>query len=153
MGLRLPILLVLSLLGACASTPKLGDAERLALHQAHAGAPVSSFRMFGQLDGWSPLGDDAMVVWTRPREAWLLDLVAPCPDLRYATALALTSFGNVVHARSDSVTPLGPMVGQVGRVPCRIAQIRPLDTAALKQAQEQLRQIQAAEREAQAPTP
>lgn len=138
-------------LTGCSSTPKLTEAERLALYQAHAGAEVRSFRMWGRLDGWTPLGNRALVVWTRPQEAWLLDLMGPCQDLDYATAIALTSNTSQVYARFDSVMPLGSMVGQVGRIPCRIGSIRPLDTKALKQAREQLREAQATPRPQETP--
>lgn len=133
-------LLATALLSACAGTPRMSDAERLQLHRSHAGEPVPGFHLPGQLNGWTALGDEALVVWTRPREAWLLELTGPCNDLRHATALSLTSTGSRVQARFDSVLPLGPMVGQVGRVPCRIETIRPLDTAALRQAGDALRE-------------
>src|SRR5690606_18429953 len=125
---------------ACASTSRMSDAERLALHRAHAGAPVASMPLRGQLDGWTSLGNGALVVWTRPREAWLLDLGGPCHDLEYATAIAVNSSFSRIQARFDSITPLGAMVGQVGRIPCRIMEIRPLDSAALKQARDELRE-------------
>ena len=53
---------------ACSNSgmPRATDAERLAFYEAHAGEPVRSFRMFGRLNGWTPLGNSAMVVWTRP---------------------------------------------------------------------------------------
>ena len=82
----------------------------------------------------------AAIRWIKPREAWLLELAAPCNDLRHANAASLPSTGSRVQARFDSVLPLGPMVGQVGRVPCRIETIRPLDTAALRQAGDALRE-------------
>lgn len=127
-------------LGACASAPRMSDGERLALHRAHAGEPVASMPLRGQLHGWNPLGNSAVVVWTRPREAWLLELGGPCQDLDYATAIAVNSQFSRIQARFDSITPLGSMVSQVGRIPCRIMEIRPLDSAALKQAQDELRE-------------
>jgi hypothetical protein len=140
-SLRVTVTAIIALaLGACAGTPRMGDADRLELHRAHAGAPVSSFPLRGQLDGWTALGDQALVVWTRPREAWLLELAGPCQDLGYATAISLSSSGSRVHAKFDGVVPLGAMTSQVGRFPCRIHEIRPLDTKALKQAQDGLRE-------------
>ena len=53
-------------LAACASTPRLSDSQRYALYQDHAGQPVKSFRYFGNINGWTPVGDSALVVWTRP---------------------------------------------------------------------------------------
>src|SRR3546814_21028870 len=64
---------------ACASTG-MSDADKLATYRAPAGAPVDSFRYFGSINGWTSLGDSAVAVWTRPSEAWLLDLTAPVPD-------------------------------------------------------------------------
>ena len=56
-------------LGACSSdTPRATPADRLAFYEAHAGDPVRSFRLFGRLNGWTPLGNSAMVVGTRPSE-------------------------------------------------------------------------------------
>lgn len=136
-----PALLTLAVcLAGCASSPRLSDPQRLALYVDHAGAPVSSMPLRGQLHGWTALGDEAVVLWTRPREAWLVDLVGRCQDLGYATAIAVNSNFSRLQAHSDSITPLGSMVSEVGRMPCRIRQIRPLDTATLKQAEDGLRQ-------------
>lgn len=134
------VLAAAAVAAGCVSTPRMSDADRLALYQAHAGEPVRGFSLFGGLYGWSPLGNQAMVAWTRHNQAWLLDLVGPCHDLDYATAISITSFGGQVQARSDSVMPLGSMVGQVGRIPCRIAVIRPVDVKGVKQAEQELRQ-------------
>ncbi len=116
-------------LGACSSTPRKTDAERLAFFEAHAGEPVRSFRLFGRLNGWTRVNNSAMVVWTRPSEAWLLDLT-PCQDLQFATSITISHFSNTVTARFDTVTPHGPGVARAGQIPCRIQQIRPLDTTA-----------------------
>jgi len=136
----LTMLALAAAIGGCSSTPRPSAAERLALYQAHAGAEVRSFPLFGRLNGWSPLGDQALVVWTRPSEAWLLELAGRCQDLDYATAISLTSSGSQVHARFDEVIPLGPMVGEVARIPCRIQSIRPVDAKAVRQAQQELRE-------------
>src|SRR5690625_4672998 len=94
------------LLAGCAST-RMSDSEKLSLYQAHAGEPVQSFRFFGRLNGWTPLGDSAVAIWTRPREAWLLELSGACPDLPYSHSISVTSNMNRVHARFDKVQPLG----------------------------------------------
>ena len=116
-------------LGACSSTPRKTDAERLAFFEAHAGEPVNSFRLFGRINSWTRVTNSALAVWTRPSEAWLLDLT-PCQDLQFATSITISHFGNTVTARFDTVTPHGPGVGRVGQIPCRILQIRPLDGTA-----------------------
>lgn len=144
--LPMPAMLAVAFLAACASSPRLSDAEERALYRAHAGEPVSSFSLFGKPHGWTALGDDALVVWTRPRQAWLLDLSGSCQDLPYALSIMITSTGSRVQSKFDSVQPVGPMVSPVGRMPCRIHEIRPLDTTALRQAEQELRQAEVEER-------
>ena len=128
---------------ACSSNQARATPEqRLAFYQAHAGEPVRNFRLFGRINGWTPLGNNALVVWTRPSEAWLLDLT-PCQDLQFATSISISHFANTVTARFDTVTPHGPGVGRVATIPCRITQIRPIDTKALNQSREEIRQANA----------
>ncbi|WP_407352021.1 DUF6491 family protein [Luteimonas sp. R10] len=143
MSLLLGSILVLS---ACASTPT--DAQRLEVYRSNAGEPVRDFRFFGRLSGWTPLGDDALVVWTRPNEAYLLELMGPCQDLDFASAIGLTSFSGQVSARFDEVIVYGGGPG-VGRIPCRIQEIRPVDVKAAKVAQQELREAKIEERKRQ----
>lgn len=137
-------------LAGCATTGKLGEAEKLALYQAHAGEPVSSFSYFGSINGWTPLGDGALAVWTRPGEAWLLELQGSCMDLTSTPVIGLTSNMNRVHARFDKVMVRSP--GSMN-IPCYIGQIRPLDVKALRTSEKELREARAEEREAAKETP
>lgn len=131
----LPVLLVASA-ASCASHPAQDHSAKLAMYRSHAGAPVRSFHFFGTLDSWTPLGDRAVAVWTRPSEAWLLDLDGPCNDLEYTPAIGLTSSAGTVSARFDKV-----LVRNTGGInlPCIIQSIRPLDVAALKAAEREQR--------------
>ena len=135
-------------LTACATTPKQSDAEKLALHLAQAGEPVKDFRYFGSLNGWSPLGDSALVVWTKPSEAFLLELYGPCSNLNYAPAITLSNTMGHVSARFDSVNVRGGGSSNMD-IPCRIQTIRPLDVKGLKQAQQKLREAKVVERPAE----
>ncbi len=130
-----PLLLALALT-ACASTG-MNQAEKLATYRAHAGEPVSSFRYFGSINGWTPLGDRAIAVWTKPSEAWLLELSGPCPDIEYAPMISVTNQFNRVSAKFDKVIAQGAGAGM--RIPCRIETIRPLDVKAIKQAEKTAR--------------
>jgi len=127
----LPALLVASA-ASCASSPAQDDSAKLALYRSHAGAPVPSFHFFGRLDSWTPLGDSAVAVWTRPNEAYLLTLFGPCNDLEFTPFIGLTSSAGTVSARFDKV-----LVRDTGSInmPCTIQQIQPLDVKALKQAE------------------
>ena len=123
-------------LAACASSPSLRDAEKRALYESHAGAPVDTFRIRGRIGGWTPLGDEALAVWTRPGEAWLLELAGPCQDLDFARAITLTDTFGKVSARFDKVMVLGRSAIDI---PCVIQRIRPLDVTAIRQAERDMR--------------
>ena len=123
-------------LAACATGAGLRDAERLALYRAHAGEPVDSFRYFGNLNGWTPLGDHALAVWTRPNQAYLLEFKGGCPSLDFAHAISLSEHFGSVHARVARVLPLG---GGGMPIPCRIDSIHPLDVTAIRNAERERR--------------
>lgn len=123
--------LAVVLLAGCA-TSRVSDEDRYALHASHAGEAVDHFRYLGRINGWTPLGDSALAVWTRPGEAWLLDLSGPCQDLQYTPAIGLTSTMNRVDARFDRV--LVRSRSSIN-IPCHIRQIRPLDVKAIREAQ------------------
>ena len=135
-------------LAACSSYPKLSDAERLAMYREHAGQPVRDFSYSGSLNGWTPLGDQALAVWTRPNQGYLLELMGPCYDLHFAPAISISNMMGRVSARFDSVRVIERAPNSM-RIACRIDTIRPLDVKALKQAEKDLREAQIVEREAQ----
>ena len=108
----------------------------VALYREHAGAPVDRFQYFGSIDGWTPLGDSALALWTRPNQAYLLELQGRCQDLDFAQAISVTNQMGSVHRRFDKVIVLGQ---QSIKIPCFIDRILPLDVKALKQAQKEIR--------------
>ena len=132
----LAVLFAALVLGACASGPGMGDAERLELYRARAGEPVNSFSLFGRINGWTPLGNSALVVWPRPSQAFLLELGGHCHDLPFAHSIGLTSNVNRVHARFDRVLVRGSGM----HMPCIIREIRPLDVQSLRDAQQEIRE-------------
>ena len=129
------VLLLASAMGACATTG-MSDADKLATYRAHAGAPVNSFHYFGRIDGWTPLGDSAIAVWTKPKEAWLLELAGRCPDIEFTPVIGVTSQFNRVSAKFDKVIARSP--GSI-EMPCMISEIRPLDVKAIRQAEKSAR--------------
>lgn len=144
----LSILALAALLAGCA-TSRPSQAERLALYRAHAGAPVKYFDYFGQINGWTPLGDRALTVWTRPNQVYLLELTGPCMDLDFAPAISISNQMGRVSAGFDNVIVRGGGGGggdSSMRFPCRIQEIRRLDVKALKAAQSQLRRADAVDR-------
>lgn len=138
-------LLAAAALSGCATDGKQTDAEKLAFYRDHAGEPVKDFQYFGRLNGWTPLGDGALAVWTRPSEGYLLELAGPCQDLDYAMSISVTQFGNRVSARFDDVVPLGVGTSSI-KIPCRIETIRPLDVKALRASEKEMREAALEER-------
>jgi hypothetical protein len=132
-------------LAACSTAPTLTTQERLDLYRAHSGAPVMSFRLdrMTGMQQWTPLGDQALAVWSSGNRGHLLELRNRCPGMLSAGGISITnSLGNVT-ARMDSVVPR--MVGASNRG-CRIDSIRPIDGRALRDAKREIRDAQIVDR-------
>jgi hypothetical protein len=122
-----------AMVAACSNTPRPSAAERLEAFRANAGEPVSSFSMLGRrFSSWSSLGNQALAVWTRPGQAYLLELNSPCLDLNFATAISISNMMGRVSSGFDSVYVRGGLNSPM-RLPCRINSIRPVNVAALRQ--------------------
>ena len=136
MELRRSVIPAALLIAGCSTAGNLRDEDRLALYVAHAGAPVTSIHFAGRLDGWTPLGDEHVALWTRPSQAYLIRFVGSCPDVEFATELAVSSQFHTVHSRFDTITPIGGGAAGMG---CRIGEIRPVDVKAVKADEKALR--------------
>jgi hypothetical protein len=119
-----------ALAAGCATDSAARTADQLALYRAHAGAPVADFPYYRSFTQWTPLGRDALAVWLSPTRAYLLD-VPGCSDLQWAHGIQISDTAGRVSARFDRVQPLGGG----STFPCRIEQIRPLDTKAIREAE------------------
>jgi hypothetical protein len=113
----------------CATTPEPqatgAHAQRLEEVSAIAGEQVDSFRYMDQAT-FEPIGLSDLLVYTSPREAWLLHLDGECRDLDFEPFLKLTSHMHRVSTLSDSV------IVRNNPIPCQIREIRPINAAALK---------------------
>jgi hypothetical protein len=78
---------------------------------------------FRRVDNWDSPAPDEVVVWTSPKEAYLLRLFGPCFGLDNAATILLSSNGSV-RAGSDAVIVAGER--------CRIQRIDRLDARRLK---------------------
>lgn len=125
----------MAVVAGCSSVPYAQRlTQRQAAYTAAAGAPVNSFRFFTPLWSWEELGPDQVVIYTRPKEAWLLD-VPGCNELPFANAIGLTSNLNQVSINFDKV-----ITGR-NNMPCTIQRIRPVDVGKLKAVQQEQRQV------------
>ncbi len=127
----------LLVLSGCASTGALDDTQKLAIYRAATGEPVNSFSYLGSINGWTPIGDSHIAVWTRPSQAYLLSFHGPCQDIDFTPVISLTSQGSRVYAGFDKVMVHNRSSIQL---PCRIREIRPLDTTKVKAAEKAARE-------------
>ncbi|MGY1457789.1 MULTISPECIES: DUF6491 family protein [unclassified Luteimonas] len=138
---------------ACTHTGGLSTPDRLALYRANAGEPVSGFQHTNNVR-WTALGDEALAVWTRNNQAFLLELGMRCTGLSSAHSISLSNarrnmpsgMTRRVSATFDSVHVIRPGGGGF-QPPCRIQSIRPLDTRGLANDKQELREAQSIERE------
>ncbi|UGB38370.1 DUF6491 family protein [Frateuria soli] len=125
----------------CSSVPYAQRlAERQAAYAAAAGAPVNHFSFFVPMWSWEPLGSDQVAIYTKPKEAWLLD-VPGCIELPYANTIGVTSNLNQVSINFDKV-----VTGR-SQLACTIRQIRPVDVGRLKALQQEQRRVTAEPRQ------
>ena len=108
-------------LAACSNyqTPQQHEAALRARYTPYLGEPVERFELTRPLAGWEILGPHELVVHTDPRTAYWLSLEPPCPNLAWASSIALSTPTGWITARPDAVT--------TGEARCRIREIRPLD--------------------------
>lgn len=140
----LPALLIALIATGCATNAGLRDAERLTLYRSHAGEPVDSIQYTGSYNGWTPLSDGAFALWTRPSQAWLVELYSPCSEIDYADTIGFRDTNGRLSARFDQV-----YVSSRSLIPisCTIKEIRPLDVKAIRIAEKDAR----AKRQVEAP--
>ena len=130
----------------CATAPSRNDrdTQRLSEVSAVAGKPATSFR-YSSLVSYEPIGESDVLVFTSPREAWLLHLYGPCRDLEFGSFVGLTStFGRVSVGYDKVLVRDNP-------IPCQIQEIRPVDTAVLRRADHE-RKLQAQPSSGQPPS-
>ena len=134
----LPALLAALAVSGCATNAGLRDEERLTLYRNHAGEPVDSIHYSGRYNGWTPLSDGAFALWTRPSQAWLVELYSPCSEIDYADTIGFRDVNGRLSARFDQV-----YVGSHSLIPisCTIKEIRPLDIKAIRAAEKKAREL------------
>jgi hypothetical protein len=118
----------------CATTApeNVRDAQRLAEVSAIAGKPVPWFRYLS-LNSYEPIGEGDVLVFTNPRQAWLLHLYGSCRDLDFGPFVGLTSSFGRVSAGIDKV------IVRDNPIACLIQEIRPVDTSVLKHVERERR--------------
>jgi hypothetical protein len=117
------VVVALPAFAGCASTmQRLAGGGFETRYVDYAGPPVERFTAFN-LDGWTPVSRNQVVVWNGPNEAYLLKVWDTCRDLQYAEGIGITSTSRTI-SRFEKL--------RVGRDSCPIDEIRPLDVRHLK---------------------
>jgi len=75
--------------------------------QAPPGQPVESFAILSRLHDWQAIDDRTVIVWATPWEPYLVQLKYPSHDLPFVQAIGITSLGDRVYARFDSLRVAG----------------------------------------------
>jgi hypothetical protein len=95
-------------------------------YAAYTGDPVREVR-YTQLYNWQRSTDKAVVLWTRPSNAYMLTLAHTCDPLRGGRVViqvgGVASVPGVLRPGDDLI---------VGPIQCRVTEIRPIDLAAIK---------------------
>ena len=86
---------------------------------AYAGEPLDRITWLGRFDSWESLGNNQLLVFTTPNDAYLLAVTPPCTDLPFVQHIALTSTGSTVYG--------APGLGHLKGWRCQIAEIRQVD--------------------------
>ena len=68
---------------------------------------VDSFWMHSRPYSWSALDDDTVIVWASAFDPYLVELAYPSHDLKWVQTIGVTSFGNRVYAKFDSLQVRG----------------------------------------------
>jgi len=75
--------------------------------QAPPGQPVESFPILSRLHDWQVIDDKTVIVWATPWQPYLVQLKYPSHDLPFVQVIGITSFGDRVYARFDSLKVAG----------------------------------------------
>ena len=101
------------------------QAQSLQKFTPYLEAPVDDFQ-FWSLYKWQLVGPQKVVVWSTIKDAYLLTVEQPCPQLEWAHGISLTSQQtHRISRRFDFVI--------VGNDRCRIDKIQPIDTVRMHQ--------------------
>jgi hypothetical protein len=83
-------------LTGCASTiGKMRGETAAQRYTEYAGEPIDRFTAF-DINGWTPVSRNKLVVWTGVNDAYLLTVWDNCRDLQFADRVAVTQTGRSV---------------------------------------------------------
>jgi hypothetical protein len=118
---------VVGLMAGCvAPPPSKADLAAETSFLQYAGPPIESFTYLGRYTEFRTLGNKGLVIWTNYNDAYLIHVLDPCLQLRFANRIGLTSTSKTVNRHFDFVI--------ADHERCRIDTIQHIDYAAMKKA-------------------
>ncbi|MDQ3228980.1 MAG: DUF6491 family protein [Pseudomonadota bacterium] len=125
------ILSVAALGSGCVTDGGVRDADRLAMYQAHAGAPLKNIHYNHHPVGWEDVDDEHLLLTMTPRNVYLMKLSGPCLDYDAGSpVLVISSQAGRVSTGFDRITIGDP------RFSCRIEEIREVDVVSMRKARD-----------------
>ncbi len=77
------------------------------VNAAPPGQAVDSFPVLSRLHDWQVIDDKTVIVWATPWQPYLVKLAYPSHDLPFVQTIGITSLGDRVYARFDSLRVAG----------------------------------------------
>jgi hypothetical protein len=122
---RITVLLAGLLLATAASAD--GHRNRIDYAAYATGEPLREIKFF-QLYNWQRSSDKAVVLWTKPSEAYYLTLAHTCDELRSGRVVVqvggVAGVPGMLRVNDDLL---------VGQMKCRVSGIQAMDLQAMKQ--------------------
>jgi hypothetical protein len=117
-----------------------------ALRANSSGQPAIKFSLqgiAGRINSWAAIGTQAVAVWPKQGQGYLLELNGPCQTLPYAVAIGFSNTADFVYAGNDSILIKRENLrlhvgGSMESEQCLIDTIRLLNKEGLKMAQKYL---------------
>jgi Family of unknown function (DUF6491) len=85
-----------------AAAPQAGSAETSAALEE-----VPSISILTRPWSWQAIDDRTVIIWATPFRPYLVELAFPSHDLKFAQVIGVTSFGDRIYAKFDSVKVRG----------------------------------------------
>ena len=96
------VLPIAAMLSPCAMASAEREREQLATYERLAGPELKEMP-FWRMESFETLDDDAVLVFTSINDAWLVKVLPPCTELRFANTIGLTSNMHRVTQKFDHV--------------------------------------------------
>jgi hypothetical protein len=118
---------VIALAGCTTGVPRHNELTLVSDYLTSAGPPIGGFHTFRPYS-WENVGGNQLVLWSTPREAYLITVWSSCIGLPFAYSIGLKTTTGTVSRFDSVVLP--------DRTRCPISDIRRIDLSKVKEARD-----------------